>query len=150
MKTSSTPSILKFCSTLPTSNPSALFVTPLLWLSGWSCHICFILLNDIMDLHIGVLVPEGPCPVFYATWSQVYWGLTHNMVLLLVLWLDIIHSHTSKDTQHKQGSRDWHNHVNIILAPPVLCSQQLSELHCINNLLISKIYFTEFHNIFAF
>ena len=31
-----------------------------------------------------------------------------------------------------------------------MCSQQLSVLHLINNLLISKIYFTEFHKVFTF
>ena len=31
-----------------------------------------------------------------------------------------------------------------------MCSQQLCVLHRMNNLMISKYYFTEFHNVFAF
>ena len=31
-----------------------------------------------------------------------------------------------------------------------MCSQQLSALHLMNNLLISKTYFLEFHSVFAF
>ena len=36
-----------------------------------------------------------------------------------------------------------------ILTPPVLCSYQMSVLYSMNNLLISKIYVTEFYNVFA-
>ena len=36
------------------------------------------------------------------------------------------------------------------LTPRVRCSKQLSVLHWMNNLLISKIYLTEFHNVVAF
>ena len=72
----------KFCSTsnpLPTSLSVVLF----LWLNWWSHYTwCVILLNDIMDLHmssLATLVPEGKkdLDVFYATWYQVYWGLTY-------------------------------------------------------------------------
>ena len=41
------------------------------------------------------------------------------------------------------------NPYKYILTPPVLCSQQLSVLHSMSNLLISKTYFTEFYNVFA-
>ena len=46
-------------------------------------HLCFILLNDIMDLDmssLGTLVPEEPCCVFYTTRHQIYGDLTHNEV----------------------------------------------------------------------
>ena len=130
--------ILKFCPILPTFNPTALFVTLFLWLNGWSWYICFILFNDIMDLHISSLsdlVRAGPCRVFCAIRRQVYWGLTYKVVLLLVPWLGTsnitTHTHISKDTQHRQGSRDWLTHINIMLTPPFTCSQQLFELHWI-------------------
>ena len=36
--------------------------------------------NNIMDMHmlsLGILIPEGPSYVFYATRDQIYWGLRH-------------------------------------------------------------------------
>ena len=70
------------------------------------CCWCAVLLS-IMDLcmsSLGTLVPEGPWGVFYATRCQVYWGLTHSVVLLLILWFDITHTnthtHIHKDTQY--------------------------------------------------
>ena len=41
----------------------------------------------------------------------------------------------------------WHTHI---LTPAAMWSQQLFALHWMKNLLISNIYVTEFHNIFAF
>ena len=70
------------------------------------------------------------------------------------------HTHTNTQTHtqtHKHTARTGANrltHPYNILTPPVLCSQQLSVLHWMNNSIIiinnSKIYFTEFHNGFAF
>ena len=37
-----------------------------------------------------------------------------------------------------------------IVMPPVLCSQHMSVLYWMNNSLISKINFTDFHNVSAF
>ena len=88
---------LPFLST-PTPTPTALFVVLFLWLNVWWHHIwCAILLNEIMELHMlshGTLVSKGHWCVFYAMRQQVYWGVTHG--LLLVLWFDIMYAH--KDT----------------------------------------------------
>ena len=103
---------------LPTPNPSVLYVVLFLWLNGLSRHIwCSILLNDNMDLRmssLGTLVLEGPWCVFYATRRQVYGGLTHNVVFYC--YSDLI-SHTQKhtNTQHTQGPVDWHTHRNVYL-----------------------------------
>ena len=78
-------------------------------------------------------VPEGPCCVFYTTKHHVYWGLANNEVF----------------AEHTQGPRLTQPY-KYILIPSAMCSQQLSILHWINNLLISQIYPTEFHNFFAF
>ena len=49
----------------------------------------------------------------------------------------------------RRANRLTHPH-EYILTPPVMCLQQLPVLHWMNNLLTSKICFTEFHNFFAF
>ena len=54
----------------------------------------------------------------------------------------------SKNPAHR-GYRPTHSY-KYRLTPSVMCSQQLYVLHRMNNLVISKIYFTEFHNVFAF
>lgn len=50
------------------------------WLH-WLLQIWSVtLLNNIMDIHmlsLGILIPEGPSYVFYATRDQIYWGLRH-------------------------------------------------------------------------
>ena len=122
----STPSFFKFCpttlpipTTLPplTATPTVLSVVLFLWLNEWSCHTwCAILLNDV-DLHVLSLctvVPEGPLCVFYVTRCQIYWGLTHNVVLYW--YSDLIsHTQTYKRTHHTQGPVDWHTHISIYL-----------------------------------
>ena len=46
----------------------------------------------------------------------------------------LIWYHTSKQIQHKQGPIKWHIYLcKYILTPPVLCSQQLSLWHSMNN-----------------
>ena len=98
----------------PTSTSTVLLVVLFLWLNVWSHHIwCAILLNDNM-----VLVPEGPWCVFYAARRQVYWGLTHIVVFLLVLRFDI----TNAQTHYTQGPLDWHTHQNVYLYH-LLCAQ---------------------------
>ena len=64
---------------------------------------------------------------------------------LLVPWFDIVHT----NKQHTRADRLTHPY-KYILTPPVMCSQQLSVLHWMNNLLILKFYFTDFHSVFAF
>ena len=93
----------------PTTNPTALFVALFLWLNEWSCNIwCVASLNGLIHMsNLGTLVPESPCCVFYATRRQVYWGLTNNVVFLLVLWLDAPHTHTKKtDSTHRGQETD--------------------------------------------
>ena len=53
--------------------PLAFSFCCLVFLTKWAIapHLmCYVLLHDIMDLHmlsVGSLVPQGPCGVFYAT-----------------------------------------------------------------------------------
>ena len=58
--------------TLPPHTPA--FFVLFIWLNLLSCHICFVLLNDMTDLHLfslGTFVSETPCYVFYVTRHQV-------------------------------------------------------------------------------
>ena len=85
--------------------------------------------------------------MFYATRYQVYWGLTHNVTFLLVLWFDITHTnnkhtHIQRHTAPSEANRLTHPY-KFIFASLVMCSQQLSLLHWINNSLISKIYIAQ-------
>ena len=96
--------------------PNCSFCCPVS-LAGWvtTPHLMCYLLNDNMDRHmssLGTLVPEGPWGVFYASRSQVYWGLTHNVVFY---WYSDLISPTHKHRQHSQGIVDWHTHVVIYL-----------------------------------
>ena len=59
-----------------------------------------------------------------------------------IMWFfagTLIWYHIHKHTVHSEGSRLTHPY-KYILTPPVVCSQQLSVLHWLNNSLISKIY----------
>ena len=69
-------------------------------------------------------------------------------LFLLVLWFNITHTITKTHSKHRHQQTDTLN--KYIVATPVMSSQQLSVLHWMNNFLISKIYFIEFHNVFAF
>ena len=142
-----------YCLSPPFSN----FLQPppycLISLSGWvTMHIwCVVLPNDIMDLQvstIGNLVPEGPCCVFYGNKSSSLLRSDTRYGFLLVLWFDI--THTNNDTKDPQGPIRLTHSCKYILASLVMYSQQLSVLHRLNNSLISKLYFTEFQNAFAF
>ena len=96
----------------PTPHPQCSFCCPVS-LTEWVIlpHLmhCAFLLNtcmDNIDLHmssISTLVPEGPWSVFYATRCQVYWGLAHN-VSLLVPWFNITHI----NTQQTEGPHSVH------------------------------------------
>ena len=79
---------------------------------------------------LGTLIPEAPCYVIYATRHQVYCRFDTDMAFPSTL----IWYHTQKQTHNTH----WDQH-KYILTPPVMCSQQLSVLHWINNSLISKI-----------
>ena len=73
-------------------------------------------------------------------------------VYLLVLWFDITHTHTHTNT-HKQrhtadiGASRLTHQYKYTLTLLVMFSQQLSVLHWMNNLLISKIYFADSSNM---
>ena len=59
-------------------------------------------------------------------------------------------SHTKKNIQNTQGLIDWHTHINIYKYHLLCAHSSCLLLHWMNNLLILKIYFIEFHNVFAF
>ena len=75
-------------------------------------------------------------------------GLMHNVVLCSEFIHTYTHTHTHththtcKDTAQTEARRLRHPH-KYIFTTLVMCSQQLSLLHWINNWLISKIYFTD-------
>ena len=104
-------------------------------------HRCVILLNDIMD----TLVPLYHKGISVCFMHQDLSLLSSNTWHVLVPWFDITHRQT-RNTTHTGGNRLTHTYKYI---PTIMCSQQLSVLHFMNNSLISKFYFTEFHNVFA-
>ena len=127
------------------SNPTAAHsVVLFLWLNGWSRHIWFAtFLNDIMDVQMlslrilmHVLCNKVSTLLRSDTWCR----------FLLVLWFDITHTNKHKHIQrhktHLGASRPMHP-CKYIFTPTVICSQQLSLLHWMNNSLISKIYFPQ-------
>ena len=63
-----------------------------------------------------------------------------------VIWY---HTHKQRHTAHSGANRLTYPYKYILISP-FMCSQLLSVLHWINNLLISKIYFTESQNVFGF
>ena len=74
-------------------------------------------------------------------------GLQPSLSLFFLLscffsWnaVSMIWYHTQKHKQYTQGPINWHNDL---LTPPVMCSQQLSTLHWMNNSMISKLYFPQ-------
>ena len=135
---------------LPTPTLNALFVVLFLWLNGWSCRIWFTF--SILWIYIcRALVPctRRTLIVFYATRHQVYWGLTHDVVSCW--YFDLIsHTHTHIDTQHTQGGSRLTDLYEYIFTLPAMSSQQLSLLHWMNNLLISKIYLPQCLSFFFF
>ena len=58
----------------------------------------------------------------------------HLMCSLPLLWFDITRTNT-----HSKRRGETHPY-KYILIPPVICSQQLSVLHSMNNSLISKVF----------
>ena len=137
--------MFRFC---PTPPPLLLL---LLCFYGWmgdraTFDVLFCLILWIYKCR--ALVPEGTCCSFFCNKVSSLVRLD-TCGFLLVLWFDVTHTNTKKDTQHAKGQRDRHPYKYILILL-VMCSEQPSVLHWTNNLLISKIYFTEFHNIFAF
>ena len=102
-------------------------------------HLCAILLDDIMDVHMSSF---RTLMHFYATSGEIYWGLTHDVVFCL--YSDMIshthtHIHTQRHTAHPGASRLTHPYKYIFI-PTVMCSQQLSLLHWMKKSLVSKIF----------
>ena len=110
-----TPLFFKFYST-PLPHP-ALSVTLFLGLNVSSCHICVVLLNDIIDqnlLGLGTLVLAAPCCVFYATWHPIYRRFdTKDMVFTITLIWYHTHTCTDKHMQDTQRPVDSYAHINI-------------------------------------
>ena len=123
--------------------------TPILFL--FSCFFdlaCGCTTSDVLFYLMTLWIPWYLCTTrafqcALCNKTSVYWGLTHDMVL--VPWFDITHRQT-RNTTHTGGNRLTHTYKYITT---IMCSQQLSVLHFMNNSLISKFYFTEFHNVFA-
>ena len=123
--------------------------TPILFL--FSCFFdlaCGCTTSDVLFYLMTLWIPWYLCTTrafqcALCNKTSVYWGLTHDMVL--VPWFDITHRQT-RNTTHTGGNRLTHTYK---YTPTIMCSQQLSVLHFMNNSLISKFYFTEFHNVFA-
>ena len=117
--------------------------TPLQYwpLSRLFYKFCLVFLNKMKAratsslLTFGTLSPQGSCSVFYATRHQ-FTEVQRMMCFLLVLWY---HTHTNKDTGRTRTNRLTHP-CKYMLIPSVICSQQLSVLHWMNNLLIQKIF----------
>ena len=138
--------------------PNTCFMKTLLYIAYYQSHLFQILSTSppptqpspallflLMDLHMSslcIIVSEGPCCVFYATRSLLRSDTKYDS--LLVLWFDITLTNT-----HSTHRGQTHTY-KYILTPPVMCSQQLSILKWMNNLLISKICFPKFSNLFAF
>ena len=111
--------------------------------------MCYLLLHDIMDLHmsnLGTLVSQGLCGVFYATRHQIT-EFQRMTLSLLILWFHITHTHAHTHTHihtHKQhtthrGTNRLTHLCKYILSPSAMCSKHLSVLHRMNNLMIPKI-----------
>ena len=91
-----------------------------------------------MDLNLsslGTLVPAAPCFVFYLLRHQIYWRFgTDDMVF----WFYNLLLHTQKNTHRAHKDHRLTRRYKDILTPPVTCTQQLTALHWMNNLLIRK------------
>ena len=123
---------------------STLFIIFSLWLNEWLCHICWvILLNNIMDLHMLSLVPSTAKDHVVCFMQQGVSSLRPNIWRGFLLVLDL-KSYEQRNTAQTGANRmtDAYKHI---WTPPVLCSQQLSVLDSMNNLLTSKLSFTVQH-----
>ena len=144
------PHFFKFC---PTTPPCSFCC--LISLNEWLIEphsISYVLLYYIMDLHMSSLdrlLPQRLCSLFYGTRCHVYWVLTHDMFFWGVFYYSLI-SHTQmKTSTHREANTLTHLY-KYMLTPSIMCSKQLHVLNWMNKLLLSKIYITEFHNVFAF
>ena len=82
--------------------------------------ICYFLLNDLI----------------FCNKAAVYWGVAHDVVFTsTLLWYHV------QTKTHIEANRLIHPH-EYILTSLVMCLLKLSVLHWVNNLLISKFYFS--------
>ena len=109
-----------------------------------------------MDLDLPrftILVPEAHSQVVYVTKCQVHYKFHMDDIDLytfLVLWFDIIHIQTcthklayaQNTNTHRRGPTGWQIHINILLIPPIMISQQLFVLQWMINFLTPTLYFT--------
>ena len=129
-----TPSFFKFCPipspqlTCHLQPPPQLFFLLSCFFGWMGDHTTFDVLFYLMIYwstmsSLGNLVPEGPWCVFYATRSQVYWGLTYNVVFY---WYSDLISQTH--TAHSGASGLTHPY-KCIFTPLAMCSKQLPLLY---------------------
>ena len=138
-----TPVLWRPSSILPTANPSfSKFCPPPPHTHTQPSPALLFLLMGLHMSSLCIIVSEGPCCVFYATRSLLRSDTKYDS--LLVLWFDI--TLTNTHSTHSGQTQPY----RYILTPTVMCSQQLSILKWMNNLLISKICFPKFSNLFAF
>ena len=111
---------------------------------GYCTTWCFILLNDIMDLHMWMWSLG-----IRRTLRCVLGNKLSNLLrsdtwggFLLVLSFDITQTHKQGHTPLSGTNRMAHPY-KYILTPSVISSQQLCVLYWMNNSLISKIYFLQ-------
>lgn len=111
-----------------------------------SYPLCHLLPSHIAYLPFPNFVQRNPGSLVRST-TRILWCVLWNKVSVtwgLFCWF-LIWYHTNKDTQHTWTNRLTQSY-KYILTSPVTCSQQLPVLHWMHNLLLSKIFFTEFHN----
>ena len=113
-------SFLKFCPTplrcYLKSSPPLIFLMRCLvdWMADSAILMCYFTSWSYGSINIGpwyVRTRTILLCVLYNKASNLLWSDTQYDSL--VLWLDITYTHTQKDTQHAQGSIDWHTHINI-------------------------------------
>ena len=71
-------------------------------------------------------------------------------LLVLIWYLSRTHTQQTHKTHTQEPIDRLTRSHKYILTPSVMCSWQLSVLPWMNNLLLSKLYITEFFNVFAF
>ena len=156
-----TPPILpnpffQFLSASPTSSSTFLLVAFFHRQNGWFCHIWRYSTWSYGSTHWN--------PWHHSTRKTLLCVLCKKMWSLLrydTLWFCtrysdlVLHTHTQMHTYTEIHTAHTGNNrltplYKFILTAPAMCSYHLCTLHWINNLLISKIYFKEFHSVFAF
>ena len=75
-------------------------------------------------------------------YSNTMWFFASTLIWYHTQTHTHTHTHTQRHNTLRGQCTDTHQH-KYIFTPPVMCSQQLSLLHWMNNSLISKIYFPQ-------